>query len=409
MRLTIINQFYAPDLAPTGHMATSLAEHRAGIGDEVSVVTSAGGYVPQSRLAKSSSTDNPKVYRLWTPRAGKGSCLARVLDYATFAILASMRMLTLPAQDVIISLTTPPFIAWTAVLHRALHRSTAIILWNMDCYPEIAERTGVIRKDGLVSRLLRWVNRQMFRRLTSVVCLDHAMLDLLKTSYSPPRGGPSWHVIPNWETLGQFPAGLNPATWETGTELGLDSQFVVLYLGNAGFGHDFESVITAAEQLSDTPTAWVFVGGGRKFSWLKDQKSSRSLRRMHMRSYVPKEETPSVLASADCALITMNENALGVISPSKLHACLAMGLPVLYIGPPGGNVDEAIQRYDFGASLRHGDVDGIVAFLQGLAEDRDERQVLSERARAAFEGTYCDAKTLPMFDSVIETALQALD
>ena len=150
-RIAIINQFYVPDLSPTAHLAHSLAEHRAALGDEVTVVTSQGGYVPASKDQQRTRLENPRVYRIWTPQLGKGNVLKRCIDYGIFYFLAAWRMLRLPSQDVIVSLTTPPYIAWTAVLHRLLHRSTRIILWNMDCYPELAERSGKLRENGFVA------------------------------------------------------------------------------------------------------------------------------------------------------------------------------------------------------------------------------------------------------------------
>ena len=43
MRLTLLNQFYTPDISPTAHLCASLAEHRAAKGDDVTVVTVAAG------------------------------------------------------------------------------------------------------------------------------------------------------------------------------------------------------------------------------------------------------------------------------------------------------------------------------------------------------------------------------
>ena len=45
MRLTLLNQFYAPDISPTAQLAASLAEHRVTLGDEVTVVTGRAGYL----------------------------------------------------------------------------------------------------------------------------------------------------------------------------------------------------------------------------------------------------------------------------------------------------------------------------------------------------------------------------
>jgi hypothetical protein len=108
------------------------------------------------------------------------------------------------------------------------------------------------------------------------------------------------------------------------------------------------------------------------------------------------------MAAADCALITLNENAMGVISPSKLHANLAMGLPILYIGPEGGNVHVAVERFDAGVSLRHGDIDGVTGFVRDLLEDRVRREQLGRQARLAFEEAYCDKVALPQFDRALE-------
>jgi glycosyltransferase involved in cell wall biosynthesis len=345
------------------------------------------------------------VYRLWTPRLGKSTALARIVDYVSFYILAFIRSITLPKQDVIISLTTPPFIAWTAILHKLIHRSTKVILWNMDCYPEIAERAGVIEKGGFISRVFRRVNLGLFRRLDQLVCLDGAMLDLLTSQYVSADHTLATCVIPNWEKASQFPPDLAPNSWDAAATSISDNDFVILYLGNAGFGHRFETIIDAAKRLVDEPVAFLFIGGGEKWAWIEKEKNANNLQNIHLFPYIPKEFTPSALAMADCTLITMNESALGVISPSKLHAYMAMSLPTLYIGPVGSNVDEAIDRFDAGASLRHGDVERVVRFINELRTQPERLQVMRSNARRAFDDAFCDTQTLPQFDQILDQLL----
>ena len=405
MRLTILNQFYTPDLAPTGHMAASLAEHRANQGDAVTVITSGGGYVSESVTSKRSQSTNPRVYRLWTPRLGKDSALARIIDYASFYFLAFIRAITLPKQDIFISLTTPPFISWVALFHKLIHPSTKVVLWNMDCYPEIAERAGVIEKGSFFSRFLRGLNRGLFSRLDQLVCLDGAMLDLLVSHYITDGNPITTCIIPNWEKAAQFPPDLSPDPWDAVSSLISDENFVILYLGNAGFGHRFETIMDAAKQLENEPLSFLFVGGGEKWAWIEQAKITNQLENIYLFHYIPKELTPSALAAADCTLITMNESALGVISPSKLHAYLAMSLPTLYVGPEGSNVDDAIKRFDAGASLRHGDVEGVVRFINDLRTHPEKLQTLRINARRAFDEAFCDTQTLPMFDRVLDQLL----
>jgi hypothetical protein len=73
-------------------------------------------------------------------------------------------------------------------------------------------------------------------------------------------------------------------------------------------------------------------------------------------------------------------------------------LPVLYVGPAGSNVDEAIARFGCGTSLREGDVARLVAAVRDLGDDTSVRS----NARKAFEEAYCDDAALPAFDAVLD-------
>lgn len=415
MRLTILNQFYVPDLAPTGHFAASLAEHRAAAGDRVTVVTSRGGYVAASASASGTAGDNPRVHRIWTPRLGKASALKRIADYLTFYLGAMLRMVFMKRQDVIVAMTTPPYIALVAALHRLLHRRTRLVLWVMDCYPDVMERFELIREGGAVSRLLRWLARRMIARVDHLICLDGAMLELMRSQYVAEGRELPTTVLPNWERLELFPDGAaetegtdgaeqaaeRKAEWPRAAELGLGGRFVVLYLGNTGYGHRFDTVLEAADRLRGEPVTFLFIGGGRRWGEIEAERRRRGLDNVVMHGYIPKEETPAAMRAADCALITLHDRALGVMSPSKLHANLAMRLPVIYVGPEGSNVDEAIARFDCGVSLREGDVEGLLELVRTLRTDRAAAAGYRSRARRAFETAYCDREALRRFDEVI--------
>ncbi|MCC7350825.1 MAG: glycosyltransferase family 4 protein [Phycisphaerales bacterium] len=402
MRITIINQFYAPDISPTAHLAASLAEGLAEHGHQMTIIASRGGYVEASQVEQSAG-DNPRVHRIWTPRLGKKTIIKRCIDYASFYLGAAYRMTRLAPQDVIISLTTPPYIAWTSILHRALHPRTKLVLWNMDCYPEATERAGIFKTGGLVSRSMRWLNRQLFGRLDHLICLDHAMADLLLDQYCRPHRTLATTVIPNWEKAAYFaPSATDLSPWPPMEQPPLAGKFIVLYLGNAGFGHRFDTIIQAARRLRDREVVFLFVGGGKAWDGLKEIRQREGLENFVLHGYVQqKQDTIRIMAAAGCALISLREDMAGVMSPSKMHANLAMGLPILYVGPAGSNVDEAIVRFGCGLSVREGDVDAVVGFIESAMADPASFGAMKIAARKAFETAYCDEKTLPMFERVI--------
>lgn len=397
MRLTLVNQFYAPDISPTAQLASSLTSHRAGLGDDVTVITGRAGYLEGLSVVRPDGTQpNLHVRRVWTPDLGKSALWRRLLGYITFFVGAALRLLTLPRQDVIVAMTTPPLIVTTAVMHKLLHRTTRVVLWSMDCYPDAAERFDELKAGGWLSRAQRAVNRWAFTRVETVVGLDDAMLELLRSQYATRPGRPELTIIPNWERLDLFPPS-TVAPWPGYDALDLRDRTVIVYLGNIGVGHRFDTVVDAAATLADE-ALFLFVGGGARKAELEEAIGARGLTNVVLQGYVAKEETPAVMAGADGALITLDDRSLGVMSPSKLHANLAAGLPVLYVGPAGSNVDEAIHRFGCGTSLRHGDVDGLVAAVRRLRSADDVRR----RARRAFEEAYCDAATLPQWDALLD-------
>jgi colanic acid biosynthesis glycosyl transferase WcaI len=408
VRIAIVNLFYPPDLSPTGHMAASLAEHRAALGDRVSVIAGTGGYIggrpaAEERPAEAGST-NPRIVRIWTPGLGKRTGPRRLGDYLTFLVGAVLRLVTMPAQDAIVVLTSPPFALVTAVAHRLVHPRTRVILWSHDVYPDAVEALGTIRAGGVASRILRGMKRRLLRRVDHVVAMDAAMLERVLGGYAR-DGVPSGTAIPSWEPLALFPAGLDPEPWEGYDDPELAGRFIVLHLGNLGFGSRTEPIVDAAAALEDEGVAFLFVGGGARFEELAGAAARRGVRNVQLRGYVPRERTPSLLSGADCTLISLDDGWRGIMSPSKLNGSLAMGLPVVYAGPKGTNVDEAIERYGCGSSLRQGDVDGVIDAIRRLRKDPRLVEEQSRNARRAFEAAYSDERTLSRFDEVIEGVL----
>lgn len=408
MRLAIVNLFYPPDLSPTGHMAASLAEHRAARGDRVTVIAGTGGYVggratePARHVAERRS--NPRIVRVWTPGFGKDTTPRRLGDYLAFLVGAVVRALMLPRQDAIVVLTSPPFALASAVAHRLLHPRTRVVLWSHDVYPDAVEALGTIRPGGAASRVLRRAMRRLLRSVDHVVAMDRAMLERVLGGYGR-DGRPAGTAIPSWEPVALFPAGLDVDPWEGYRNPDLAGRFIVLHLGNLGYGSRIDQIVDVAAALEDEGVAFLFVGGGARFGELARAASSRRVRNVTLRGYVPRERTPSLLAGSDCTLISLDDDWRGIMSPCKLNGSLAMGVPVVYAGPLGTNVDEAIEGFGCGFSVRQGDVHGVIDAIRRLRKDPSMAEELSRNARRAFDAAYSDERALPRFDEVLEGVL----
>ena len=268
----------------------------------------------------------------------------------------------------------------------------------MDCYPDAAERFGELRHRRAVppgSSAGSTAGCSAGSTSSWASTAPWSSCSARSTPASDDR--PRFEVIPNWERLDQFP-DVPVEPWEGYESLPVDGRTVVLYLGNTGVGHGFGTVLDAAAQLADE-ALFLFVGGGARWADLEREVAASGLTNVVLRGYVPKDDTPAVMAGADLALITLDDRSLGVMSPSKLHANLAAGLPVVYVGPEGSNVDEAIRRHDVGRSLRHGDVKGLVA---GRSASSPPTTAPARAPGGPSRSTTATRRRSPRFDRVLD-------
>jgi glycosyltransferase involved in cell wall biosynthesis len=99
---------------------------------------------------------------------------------------------------------------------------------------------------------------------------------------------------------------------------------------------------------------------------------------------VPRERLSESLSSGDVHVVSQSNGTLGLLEPSKLYGAMAVGRPVLFIGPAGGEAAITVARERLGEVVAPGDVDGAVAALERLLGDDQT----GPRARAAFERGY---------------------
>ena len=88
VRLTLVNQFYAPDISPTAQLAASLAEHRAEPGRPRHHRHRPGRLPrgPGARRRACAPGPGLRIRRVWTPDLGKSSRARRLLGYAPFSL-----------------------------------------------------------------------------------------------------------------------------------------------------------------------------------------------------------------------------------------------------------------------------------------------------------------------------------
>lgn len=403
LKILILNQSYWPDHVATAQHAHDLARSLVAAGHTVTVIASRTLYGQRGhRLRKEESVEGVQVFRVAGGGFGKGSFIGRILDFAAFFILGALRAIRLPRHDVVICLTTPPFLPLVGMLIRLL-KGSRCILWSMDLYPDLPAAAGLMRKQGLMYRLLEAIDTFAMRSVDRVVVLGRCMrervlargvpasqLELIHPWADPQEiGGESSRQRPG--SAGESsPVQVPGSSGNAYRQLwGIGSRFVIEYAGNCGFGHDIQTVFRAMEALRDDDSIrWVFIGGGVFHASIEEFARDRGIRNVIVKPYQPRESLGECLSLGDVHLVLLSTGFEGIILPSKFYGVMAAARPAIFVGPAGAEAAKVIVEERCGVVVPDGESELLVKVLKRLQQRRQLARMLGRRGRLALEARY---------------------
>ncbi len=408
MRILILNQPFWPDVVATAQHMADWSEHLTARGHQVTVIASRSVYGRQGAvLPKTDNYKGAKIYRVGSNLFRKGGFLTRMVDFGLFHLRALWRAMTLPRQDVVVCLTTPPFIGLIGMLLKSL-RGSRYVQYEMDLYPDISIALGVMKPHSMAARLCERIHRQLLHSADRVIVLGRCMHRVI---VAKGIAAEKLALVTPWadpDEIRPIPRTENPFR----SAHALNDQFVVMYAGNLGLGHDTQTILGAMQRLNaDAAVKFVFVGGGRRISEIRQSITDMRLSNALILDYAPREELAQVLSAADVHLITQAPGTAGLIVPSKFYGILAAGRPSIYIGPADTEIAYTLAEESAGRVLAIGDVDGLVAAIQALRQSQSENastaQSLSDRVRAVLHHQHTRQQCVSALTAIVESLAPA--
>lgn len=385
MRFLLLNQFYPPDVAPTGQYLHDLARSLVQRGHQVKVLSSRRSYNGAKTFAPYEQMDGVEVVRLAATGFGRRGFLGKIADYTSYyALLFCALMFERQRPDLILSLTTPPYVGLLAKMAAKRHRCR-YSHWIMDLYPDVMFAHGMAQKGGILSALLRKLTRWQFKGAHRIFTLGPKMAERILLYCDSQNSAVCW--IPLWSTS-------EPVAWPENEPNPLRAargwapdEVVFLYSGNMGLGHRFNEFLEAAKQLGNQKVRWAFAGDGKRRSEIEAFAKSNPAVRIEFLEGVPYAQLRAHLCSADVHLASMDSAWQGTIVPSKLQGSFAVGRPVLYVGGLDCETALWIQQSGGGWVVDENDVPGLlkaIARTLDPAERRHRGQAALEFARNNF-------------------------
>lgn len=382
MKVLFVNQFFYPDMAPSGQLILELSEYLVAQGVEVSVVCSQSSYAPSGLPILPEQTHHGiRIYRTRSTDFGRLTWVGRLIDYLSFYATAAWKCLRLPRHDVMVARWTPPLISLVALPLRWFKR-TRYINWVHDVYPDIGIALGVWGERSMTARIIDALARVALQRADSVICISELMREkLLAKGVRPDR----LHVITDWAD-GQ---ALGPVARDTNWFIqrhGLEGCTTVCYSGNMGAGHEFSTLLGAALRLRDRPDIrFLFIGAGTRRSEIETFIERHRLPNVQLLPYQLRDDLRFSLSAGDIHAITMRSGMEGLMVPCKMYGILACGRPIIYIGPSPTETDAVIRAADCGEVIDVGDEEALVGAITLMAREAAERERRGRNGRRYFE------------------------
>ena len=404
MRICIINEFFYPDnTGGTGTVLSDLVRSLREIDPalEIDVVTSTNLYRrTQAKLPASEDWNGVKIHRVATPHPNALPVPLRLGANLLFCVSAFAKLLKLPLYDAVLVGTAPPMAALTAqaLLRR---RNTPFVYIVYDLEPDRSVTMKVLPGNHLFVKAFSMGQRRWLNSAAKVIVLGDYMGEHLTRTYGVPP-----------QNIEAIPVGSDPDEIVPGPKSSRFRErhgitgFLVLYSGNFGRYHNFDTVLNAAGLLRDThpQISFALVGDGAQRAYIVQRVAEEALTNVRMFDFVAKEDYADLLASADLSFVTLEPGMEGLCVPSKFYSILASGRPVLATVSPLSEVARVIDEAQVGIHMEQSATEALAAAVVALSEHPAEAERMGRNARRVLEDQYSMAEVARRYYAVLQAA-----
>lgn len=390
MKILIVTLLYYPDGGPSATLFKMLCEQLVSLKNEVTIIAAVPHY-PTGQVSpdysrvwiQRSNESGVEVVRIRVPSVDRKNLFLRLFQFICYQVGASLVALC-QACDVAL-ITNPAIEVFLPFFTLVGLRRKPSVFFVADVYPDVGIKLEIFR-NHLSIAAITILERYCLTHARYIWAFSRSFIEPLeKLGVSVDRQ----EVIYSWIDT-DFIRPLE-RTNSFSRQYTLDNYFVILYAGNIGLSQGWENIVKAAVILRNQPDIrFVFVGNGSALENLHEQVKQSHIENIQFIPFQPISRVPEVLATADIALLTLQQGIGSGSIPSKTFSYLASGRSVLAILDLDSDAADLVQRSNSGVVVPPEQPDAIAQTILALRDDPLRRATMSKAGRA-----YCVANHTP--------------
>jgi len=413
-KILVIEQHFYPEVAATGQLLLDLCEDLVKAGYQVKVITGNPTEIYQKKIdiPRRENYQGIEIVRLKNTALSKYNMAGRVINYLTFHLSIFFHIIFSQRPDLVLVLSNPPFISFHGLILK-IFKKCKVIYNVQDLFPDLAVELGKLRNKPFIF-VLKTLSKYIIRKMDKVIVVGECMEQKIREEVL--KDGEADHIVTihNWadgeklKVIGVLGVGAEDNCLKR--EWSLEGKFVVLYSGNIGYLHEFDTIIKAAEDLRDSgykDIVFVFIGEGIKKEYIRKKAVERGLNNILFFPYQARDKLTYSLGIADVSLVTLEKGFEGMVVPSKIYGILASGRPVIAVVGGESEIVEIIREGNCGEVVKIGDYQALVDGIINYYKDRKKCREDGLNGRRYFEENFDRKIATRKYIEVIEEVLKS--
>ena len=298
------------------------------------------------------------------PPSNKSRFIVRFIRECLFGLSAGLRIILSRGYDHVV-ITSPPFVMSIICAWFARIRQIPYTIDIRDRYPQVMFSLGMVKKESRFGRLLRMLERQLYKHASHVVTVTNSLVDAIEkeTDIAPV------HLVMN---------GYSEQMFDCNKKSVKETKPIIIMHGNFGKFFDEEAFVNIAKELkkSSIEHQIVVIGQGSKINILKQKE----LPNIKILEPMGQQEIGQWLRRAYIGISIHSDNeSMRKAFPVKIFEYLGSCLPSVVIPLTEGGL--LVQNEGMGYAYTPSDWMEMVDKIKELLEDKEQHQLLMETIR----------------------------
>lgn len=310
----------------------------------------------------------------------KKTTIYRLLNSLCFAFTSIIKAAGIGQVDVVITTCPPPLIN-LAGWFIAKCKHAKLIYDVRDIWPDIALEMGSFKSKSIYCGIFSFIRDFMLKKSDLTVAVSPNKVKKLK-KYAPHK---KIINIPNGFDLAFLDNKLNRKILKEYVD---DKSFKCVYIGNIGLAQGLEQLLFVAKeaQKNNMNVSFFVYGSGVEEKKIQNYAKQNHLENVYFKGKIPNSEIYTVLHIADISFVSLvNENLKDMI-PTKMYEALGVGCPVLLTAQ--GDAADLLKEAGLGVVVKPNDYAELWKAFCYLYYNKDEVMQNADHSKSIMQNKY---------------------